>query len=80
MKDYEKVEFHPPQNAAVPEGEGAQEFDLVCTFRRKPDGRVCMTQFGDAPMPGYGKEKMNEAKPDYGGYVGSMRQQGYPNA
>lgn len=78
MADRERVEFRPPKEAAVPEGSTGEEFDLVCTFRRKPDGQVCLTQFGDTPMPGYSKEKMDEAKPNYAGYVNSMRQAGGP--
>lgn len=80
MRDHQRVEFVPPQNASVPEEQNGETFDLVCTFQRKPDGHVCLTMFGDSPMPGYDKEKMHEEKPSYGGYVGSMKQAGYPNA
>lgn len=84
MRDQEKVEFFPPQGASNPEGpEGSKggRFSLVCDFEPRPDGKVCMVQYGDQAMPGYdGKEGMNAEKPSYGGYVGSMKSQGYPNA
>lgn len=80
MKDQQEVKFRPPQNASIPEEQNGETFDLVCTFRRKPDGEVCLTMFGDTPMPGYDKGKMQEQKPGYGSYVNSIKEQGYPNA
>ena len=66
----DRVEFRPPNGFSVPEGsEEKGEFDLVCSFRVKPDGMVCMTQLGDHKMPGYdGKEEETEetkTRPDY---------------
>lgn len=74
MKDSKKVEFDPPQNANLPEGSmDGDEFDLVCTFQRKGD-KVCMTKFGDAPMPGYdeGEEHETQAKPSYKEYASGI--------
>jgi hypothetical protein len=68
-----KVEFPLPAGAALPE-DASKPFDMVCTFEAKPDGKmICMTKFGDAPMPGYSDDKNEqkpEAKPDYGSGMG----------
>jgi hypothetical protein len=46
-----RVEFAPPEGS-VPEGLGAgEDFDLVCTFRVKDNGEVCLVKFGDTDMP-----------------------------
>lgn len=72
-----RVEFRPPKGFAMPEGtEEKGEFDLVCTFRVKPDGMLCLTMLGDTKMPGYdGKEESTEetkTRPDYKEYAQSM--------
>jgi len=74
-----RVEFTPPGEA--PEHEG-DEFDLVCTFRTKTDGQVCMTKWGDHPMPGYeDRESMKkENKPGYGEMAQGIASQEVPNA
>jgi hypothetical protein len=77
-----QVEFIPPKEVAMPEGitEG-EDFDLVCTFRMKSGGVVCMTKMGDADMPGYeskGQRARPESKPDYSAMADSMQQAGQP--
>lgn len=65
------VEFRPP-DGAVPEGTGAnEEFDLVCTFRVKDMGTVCLVKMGDTEMPGY-NDTGSKSKPDYGDMTGGM--------
>ncbi len=54
------VEFMPPKDWAPPETTG-EEFDQVCTFRKKPDGQICLIMLGDTKMAGYDK---NEAPHD----------------
>lgn len=51
-----KVEFQPPAGA-VPEGLSVgDEFDLVCSFRVKPSGQICLIQLGEIKMPGYSED------------------------
>lgn len=51
-----KVEFTPPAGA-TPEGVAdGEEFDLVCTFRVKSGGTVCLIEMGDQKMPGYSED------------------------
>jgi len=67
----ERVEFAPPENASLPEGAmDGDEFDLVCTFKRK-GSKICMTKFGDTPMPGYekGYGDQQPKRPDYSEYA-----------
>lgn len=71
-----RVEFTPP--AEAPEHDG-DEFDLVCTFRAKPDGKVCMTKWGDHPMPGYSDMKKDD-KPGYSSMANNLMSQDVPNA
>lgn len=59
-----KIEFHAPPGV-VPEGtKSGEEFDLVCTFRVKSSGEVCLVQMGDEKMPGY-SDKADKGKPSY---------------
>ena len=75
-----KVEFAPPKGFAQPEGtETDKEFDLVCSFKVKPSGELCMTRLGDLAMPGYDGEhdehdddRESEHKPDYGRMSGKL--------
>ncbi len=60
-----RIEFTPPAGV-VPEGTKAgEEFDLVSTFRVKPDGDVCLIQMGDEKMPGYSDKDKPAGKPSY---------------
>ena len=67
-----RVEFAPPKSFNAPDNvEPGKDFDLVCSFQVKPDGKLCMTKLGDLDMPGYGSakdEEKTEHKPDYGEY------------
>lgn len=64
----------PPEGFTPPAGsEGGKDFDLVCTFRAKEDGSLCMTMLGDAKMPGYDEDE--DHKPDYKEYASGMQQQ-----
>lgn len=59
-----RIEFHAPPGV-VPEGtKSGEEFDLVCTFRVKSSGEVCLVQMGDEKMPGY-SERESKGKPSY---------------
>lgn len=65
----------PPEGFTPPAGsEGGKDFDLVCTFRAKEGGTLCMTMLGDAKMPGYDEDE-GEHKPDYKEYASGMQQQ-----
>lgn len=44
------VEITPPKGFVVPEGE-EDEFEQVDTWRKKPDGTICLVKLGDTPMP-----------------------------
>jgi len=64
-----RVEFAPPEEFHLPESalkDGS--FELVCEFRVKPDGKICLTKLGDQNMPGYDSngEADDEHRPDYG--------------
>jgi len=59
----QRVEFRPPAGS-VPEGVQAnEEFDMVCSFRVKDDGNVCLVMFGDEQMPGY--DSKSTSRPAY---------------
>lgn len=69
-----KVEFQAP-SGVVPEGtQSGEEFDIVCTFRVKDSGSVCLTMMGDSKMPGY--DDKDSKRPDYKQYSQDMMQQG----
>lgn len=54
----------------MPEGVSpGDEFELVCTFRLKESGTVCLTQFGETEM----QDDKAEARPDYSDHVAEMR-------
>ncbi len=72
MDQGKKVEFDPPKGFVLPEGvQAGEEFDLVCTFRTKQDGKICLTQLGDTKMPGYDDKK--ESRPSYSGYTKELQ-------
>jgi hypothetical protein len=75
-KDSKKVEFTPPEGFTPPEHKG-DEFDLVCTFRVKEGGTICLIKLGETNMPGYehdegGEHEDSEHKPSYGEYTKGM--------
>lgn len=69
-----RIEFRPPTKFTAPEGSGTdKEFDLVCSFKMKASGELCMTKLGDIACPGYDGEKdehdedrESTQKPTYG--------------
>jgi len=68
------VEFTPPKGFIPPEVSEHGEFDLVCTFRAKSGGQICLVQLGDTKMPGYDKDEgKQQAAPDYKGYATQMQ-------
>lgn len=70
-----QVEFMPPQGFTVPEGVSpGDSFDLVCSFKMKDSGMICMTELGDTKMPGY--DDKQEERPSYGKYSEEMMAQG----
>ena len=71
----ERVEFKPPEGFVAPEASETGEWDVVCTFRSKPDGTICLVQLGETKMPGYdgGKEARMESKPNYSKYTQGMQ-------
>lgn len=85
--DGKRVEFTPPKDFSPPDNvEPGKDWDMVCSFRTKPDGKVCLTKIGDADMPGCGsKEDRDEDgepkhKPGYGEYVEKLGlSDGMPN-
>lgn len=76
MQDTQQVEFKPPKGFIPPQANETGEFDLVCTFRSKPGGTICLTQLGDTKMPGYGQSQTEkvESKPDYSQYSQGIAQ------
>lgn len=69
------VDFSPP-DGVVPEGtEEGEEFDLVCTFRVKGNGMICLVQAGDVKMPGYDTQG-GKHRPDYSDESKSMQDMG----
>lgn len=77
----ERVEFPAPEGFSAPEHEG-DEFDLVCTFRTKANGELCLVQLGDHKMEGYSdKEDMKkDDKPGYSSMANNLMSQDVPNA
>jgi hypothetical protein len=57
-----QVEFTPPPGVVPEDATPGKEFDLVCTFRVKAGGQVCLVMMGDQQMPGYGARE-REDKP-----------------
>lgn len=44
-------EFTPPDGFELPEGaEPEKNFDLVATFKTKPDGKMCLVALGGLPL------------------------------
>lgn len=71
-----RVEFAPPKGAALPEtAANGKPFDVVCSFRLEGQ-KVCLTKFGNTPMPSEQKATEAEAKPDYAEYASGV-QEGY---
>lgn len=61
------VEFPVPEGFMAPEGvEAGKDFDLVCSFRLKPRGTMCLTKLGDLAMPGYDDKDDKPNRPEYG--------------
>lgn len=55
-----RIEFKPPPGLSVPEGMGAGDtFDLLSTYRIKPNGDICLVAIGDVQMPGYNDKKVD---------------------
>lgn len=70
----QRIEFKPPAGV-VPENTGADEtFDMVSTYRVKPNGDICLIQIGDVKMPGY--DDKEGGKPSYGDYAQGMMDDG----
>lgn len=68
-----RVEFTPPAGV-VPEGTTpGEEFDVVCTFRVKDGGTICLVEAGDVKMPGY--DESSDSKPTYESYSKSITEQ-----
>lgn len=66
------VEFRAPEGS-VPEGtKSGEEFDLVCTFRVKHTGDVCLVRMGDTEMPGYDAKERPQGKQGYGEMADEM--------
>jgi hypothetical protein len=59
------VEFTPPPGVVPEDAAPGKEFDLVCSFRVKESGQVCLVMMGDAKMPGYESREDKPAKRDY---------------
>ncbi len=72
-----KVEFTPPKEFTLPEGvEPGADFDLVCSFRVKKGGKICLVQLGETDMPGY--EDDDESGPPKYGEAKEMMTAGMP--
>lgn len=76
------VEFPIPENFTPPESnEAPGEFEAVCEFRIKPDGKtMCLLRIGDTELP-EPKDYKHEKAPDYkgvGGEIVGAMQQGNP--
>ena len=72
-----RIEFRPPAEFKSPENvEPGKDWDMVCSFRTKPDGTICMTKLGDVDLPGYGTKEDHDDepkhKPGYGEYVDKL--------
>lgn len=78
MQSDSKVEFTPPKDFTIPEGNAdGSDFDCVCSFRMK-GSQLCMTKLGDVDMPGYGNGEDSmpqQSKPDYSQYAQGMQSQ-----
>ena len=60
-----RVEFQIPEGFMLPEGADT-DFDLVCSFRVKPGGTLCLTKLGDVEMPGSTDKEYRSERPQYG--------------
>jgi len=72
----ERVEFKAPKGVVPEDVKSGDTFDLVSTYRLKPNGDICLVQIGDTKMPGYVKDeydnKEQEHREDYGDVMQSM--------
>lgn len=67
-----KIEFQPPPGI-VPEGTTpGEDFDLVCKFRLKDRGTVCLVEAGDVKMPGY-RDDDGKGQSDYSDEAQAMQ-------
>lgn len=78
------VEFTPPSDFKMPATTSEnKEFDVVCTFRPKEGGKLCMVKLGQTAMPEPPEEKKEEKteksaeetgemKPDYSKMANSI--------
>lgn len=78
-----RVEFPTPKGFVPPESD-TDQFELVTTFERKPDGKtICIVKMGEFDMPGYKDgvqqkesieqmEMKGEHAPDYKSYAKGM--------
>lgn len=67
-------EFPVPKGFHVPDGneESPDQFEAVCKFRKKPDGKnICLIQMGDFKFH-YEEPHEEEKQPDYKDYAKSM--------
>jgi len=72
----ERVEFKAPKGVVPEDVKPGDTFDLVSTYRLKPNGEICLTQIGDTKMPGYEEDeyehKEAEHREGYGDVMQSM--------
>lgn len=45
------IEFDAPKDFRLPEGkQSGDEFSLVCDFKMKPNGKLCLVKLGDQEL------------------------------
>lgn len=73
----ERVEFKAPKGVVPEDVAAGDTFDLVSTYRLKPDGQICLVQIGDHKMAGYEEDEYeqdtkNKNRASYGDVMASM--------
>lgn len=72
----ERVEFMAPKGVVPEDIKAGDTFDLVSTYRLKPDGQICLIQIGDVQMPGYDEDEYEDknktTRQSYGNVMDSM--------
>ena len=73
----ERIEFKPPKGVVPEDVTAGDTFDLVSTYRLKPNGEICLIQIGDHKMEGYEedeyKDKSGGKRESYGNVMQSMQ-------
>lgn len=70
------VEFHPPKGFEPPAADDQKDgkWEMTCTFKTLPDGKIRMVMLGDTELPAEEKRKSTPKPPTYDALASRMMQ------